>query len=201
MGGDVPTRSHVQGSHSGFAQGNARDATCPWTREPPVRSCHQWPRPNSPSQLSSISHPLPPSPPRPPTPTTHPPLLFFFKNCPVPTHGSSRSVQGENKTKYKLKSQNTKRIACFASRKLLALSPETSSHTQIIASRSRRPIWGRGRQPVSLTAPGRRCPAGQRSGPPSRSPPAAAPWGQSQGAAWQNVAAAVWRWGGGPRPC
>ena len=163
----------------------------------------QWPRqlPGWPGEQSRpVLHLtlLPSSPSCPPVPTTHPQLLFFFRNFPVPTHGSSCSVQRENKTKNKLKSQNTKRIACFASRKLLALSPESPSHTLRLLLRGVGSPCGRRAVGGALTAPGQMCPAGPRSGPPFHSPLAAAPWGRNSGAARQSVAAGVWWWAGAP---
>lgn len=123
-----------------------------------------------------------------------PGLLVFFRKFPVPTQSCSCPVQGKHKTK-KLKSQNTNRIACFASRNLLALSPGTSSHPLKLL------LQEVGWPTRALTAPGQTCPAGPRSGPPSRSPPGAAPWAQSLEAGRRSTAGgARWR-GWGPRGC
>lgn len=93
-GGDAHACFLGDGSHRGFIPGNAlHDITCPWTRELMAPSgSHQIHS----GELPALSSPSSPS--CPPTPTTHPQLLFFFRNFPVPTHGSNCSVQ-ENKTK------------------------------------------------------------------------------------------------------
>lgn len=182
----------VYGSRGGFVQGNAlHDPTRPWTRELMVPSCR------GASPVPSCRFLLSPS--CPPTPTTHPQLLFFFRNFPVPTHSSSCSVQGENKTKIKKPKHQTYCLFCF-SEVIGFESGIAFTYSEIIASRSRQPMQEEGGV-AALTAPGQTCPAGQRSGPPSHSPPAAAPWGRNPGAAWRSVAAGGWRQGGVPWQC
>lgn len=134
--------------------------------------------PVAPSQFAepAVIH-LSPAPLLPPIHPPHDtPSLFFFRNCPVLTHVNSRSVQGENETKYKLKSQTpTYCLFCF-SEVIGFESGNVFTYSDYCFEESAARL-GRGQRPVFLTAPGRRCPAGRRSGPPSRSPPAAAPWG------------------------
>lgn len=163
---------------------------------PPPDSQRRWPVSGA-SPVLFCCFPLSPS--CPPTPTTHPQLLFFFRNFPVPTHSSSCSVQGENKTKIKKPKHQTYCLFCF-SEVIGSESGIAFTYSEIIASRSRQPMREEGGV-AALTAPGQTCPAGLRSGPPSHSPPAAAPRGRSPGAAWRSVAAGVRRQGGVPWQC
>lgn len=109
-------------------------------------------------------------------------------------------TQCKEKTKQKttttkiLKSPYTKRIACFTSRKFLAF--ESGNHLHILRNycleESIGHGWGGGEggevggmwARATLTVPGRMSPAGQRSGPPSHSPPVAAQLDHSLGTAW-----------------
>lgn len=186
-GGGGPTHSHTQGSHHGFVRGNALVTLWPGDQGAAA--------PALPVALAQLTGP--------PATATHPrasfprphgtPSIIIFSETVLSRLRVAIAQCKERGNNIKLKSQNTQRIACFASRKLLALSPEPSSHTQIIASRSRRA--------VSLTAPAQTCPAGPRSGPPSHSPPAAAPGGRSPRTAWRSGPAGAWQRAGGPGPC
>lgn len=164
----------------GFFRGNPSAAPPPPWSPPAAPDRPQWRWPVQPSPVTSRPAALLPLPIHPPRHA--PQLLFFFRKFPGPTQSYICSVQRKNKTKNQLKSQNTKRIACFASRNLLASSPETSSHPLTLLLRRASGPSGGG----ALTAPAQTCPAGPQSGPPSHSPPAAAPQPQSWGAAWRQ---------------
>lgn len=107
-------------------------------------------------------------------------------------------MQGENKTK----NNNNKNPLAHTPNVLLVsrlesswlLSPETIfTYSEIIAWKSQSAtVWGGGEggevggmwARATLTVPGRMSPAGQRSGPPSHSPPVAAQLDHSLGTAW-----------------
>lgn len=94
-------------------------------------------------QSSQALSPLAP-PPSFPFPSARPgtPLNYYFssESFQALLRVAFAQCKGKGKTEKKVKSQNTKRIACFASRNLLASSPETSSHTlKLLLQRAGRP--------------------------------------------------------------